>query len=73
MKSKFVHSPFVVRLWHQSSLNLVHRFLSHFGSCFLWAILPRRFLNLKQEAQGLGVLLDKMEDNGHIKLDNIEI
>ncbi len=25
----------------------------------------------KQEAQGLGALLDKMEDNDHIKLDNI--
>ena len=29
--------------------------------------------NLKQEAQGLGALHDKMEDNDHIKLDNIEI
>ena len=27
----------------------------------------------KQEAQGLGPLLDKIEDNDHIKLDNIEI
>ncbi len=27
----------------------------------------------KQEAQGLGALLDKMEDNDHIKLDNIEV
>ncbi len=27
----------------------------------------------KQEAQGLGALLDKMQDNDHIKLDNIEI
>ncbi len=27
----------------------------------------------KQEVQGLGALLDKMEDNDHIKLDNIEI
>ena len=27
----------------------------------------------KKEAQGLGALLDKMEDNDHIKLDNIEI
>ena len=27
----------------------------------------------KQEAQGFGALLNKMEDNGHIKLDNIEI
>ncbi len=27
----------------------------------------------QQEAQGLGALLDKMEDNDHIKLDNIEI
>ena len=27
----------------------------------------------KQEAQGLGALLDKMGDNDHIKLDNIEI
>ncbi len=26
-----------------------------------------------QEAQGLGALLDKMEDNDHIKMDNIEI
>ena len=26
---------------------------------------------IKQEAQGLGALLDKMEDNDHIKLDNI--
>ncbi len=25
------------------------------------------------QAQGLGALLDKMEDNDHIKLDNIEI
>ncbi len=29
--------------------------------------------NLKQEAQGLGALLDKLEDNDHIKLNNIEI
>ena len=27
----------------------------------------------KQEAQGLGALPDKMEDNDHIKLDNIDI
>ena len=27
----------------------------------------------EQEAQGLGALLDKMEDNDHIKLGNIEI
>ncbi len=27
----------------------------------------------QQEAQGLGTLVDKMEDNYHIKLDNIEI
>ena len=27
----------------------------------------------RQKAQGLGALLDKMEDNDHIKLDNIEI
>ncbi len=27
----------------------------------------------KKKAQGLGTLLDKIEDNGHIKLDNIEI
>ncbi len=27
----------------------------------------------EQEAQGFGALLDKMEDNDHIKLDNIEI
>ncbi len=27
----------------------------------------------KQEAQGLGVLLDKREDDDHIKVDNIEI
>ncbi len=27
----------------------------------------------KQEAQGLGALLDKMEDNDDIKLDNTEI
>ena len=27
----------------------------------------------KKEAQGLGALLDKMEDNDHITLDNIEI
>ena len=26
-----------------------------------------------QEAQGLGFLLEKTEDNDHIKLDNIEI
>ncbi len=37
------------------------------------------FINLdwrrkvKQEAQGLGALLDKTEDNDHIQLDNIEI
>ncbi len=29
--------------------------------------------NIEQEAQELGALLDKMEDNDHIKLDNIEI
>ncbi len=27
----------------------------------------------QEEAQGLGALLDKMEDNDYIKLDNIEI
>ncbi len=27
----------------------------------------------KKEAQGLGALLDEMEDNDHIKLDNLEI
>ncbi len=27
----------------------------------------------KQEAQGIGALFDKMEDNDHIKLDKIEI
>ena len=27
----------------------------------------------QQEAQGLGALLDKMEDNDQIELDNIEI
>ena len=27
----------------------------------------------QQEAQGLDASLDKMEDNDHIKLDNIEI
>ncbi len=30
-------------------------------------------MNISQEAQGLGALLDKMKDNEHIKLDNIEI
>ena len=30
-------------------------------------------LIFKQEAQGLGALLDKMEDNDHTKLDNTEI
>ena len=29
--------------------------------------------NGKKEAQGLGALLHKMEENDHIKLDNIEI
>ena len=29
--------------------------------------------NNTQEAQGLGALLDKMADNDHIKLDNIEM
>ncbi len=33
--------------------------------------LPKNKKN--QEAQRLGALLDKMEDNDHIKLDNIEI
>ncbi len=28
---------------------------------------------VKQVAQGLGALLDKMEDNDHIKLDNIHV
>ena len=28
---------------------------------------------IQQEAQGLGALLDKMEDNDRIKVDNIEI
>ncbi len=27
----------------------------------------------EQETQGLGALIDKMEDNDHIKLDSIEI
>ncbi len=31
----------------------------------------QNFQKQKQEAQGLGALLDKMEDNDHIKLDNI--
>ncbi len=30
-------------------------------------------LKLKQEAQGLGALLDNMEDNDHIELDNIDV
>ncbi len=30
-------------------------------------------IQVKQEAQGLGALLDNMEDNDYIKLDNIEI
>ncbi len=29
--------------------------------------------SFKQEAQGLGPLLDKMEDNDHIKMDNIDV
>ncbi len=31
------------------------------------------YYKISQEAQGLGALLDKMEDNDHVKLDNIEI
>ncbi len=30
-------------------------------------------LHIEQEAQGLGALLDKMEDNDHIKLDNRDL
>ncbi len=32
-----------------------------------------KIVKIQQETQGLGALLDKMEDNDHIKLDNIEI
>ncbi len=39
--------------------------------CHLKLLLPHG--KNKQEAQGLGALLDKMEDNDHIKLDSIEI
>ncbi len=35
--------PSVVRLWHQLSLNLLHGFLSNFGSCYPWAIWPDIF------------------------------
>ncbi len=33
-----VRRPSAVRLWHRLSLNLLHGFLSDFGSCFPWAI-----------------------------------
>ncbi len=36
-------------------------------------LVHRTMKNEEQEAQGLGALLDKTEDNDHIKLDNIEI
>ena len=32
-----------IRPWHQLSKNLLHGFLSHFGSCFPWAICPHVF------------------------------
>ncbi len=31
------------------------------------------WVNFQQEAQGPGALLDRMENNDHIELDNIEI
>ena len=34
---------------------------------YIYSWLPG---SLEQEAQGLGALLDKMEDNDHIKLDS---
>ena len=37
---------------------------------FAWALLIKS-TEVKQEAQGLGDLLDKMEENDHIKLDNV--
>ncbi len=36
-------------------------------------MVQKTFPTLKQEAQGLGALLDKVEANDHIKLDYIEI
>ncbi len=42
-------------------------------SCKLVVITENSVPKLKQEAQGLGALLDKMEDNDHIKLGNIEV
>ncbi len=44
MKWKFVRRPSIhpssIRLWNQLSLNLLHGFLSNFGSCFPWATCP---------------------------------
>ena len=39
---------------------------------FVWALLIKS-TEVKQEAQGFGALLDKMEENDHIKLDNVQI
>ncbi len=55
---------------YMGSINNLIRFNQHtvLGT-------TQQFHDLKpvQEAQGLGALLDKMADNDHIKLDNIEI
>ncbi len=41
--SRFHAALWSCSLWHQLSLNLLHGFLSNFGSCFPWAICPDVF------------------------------
>ncbi len=53
-----------------SSVSLLSTIL-HISIIYIVHLL--QYTSLKQEAQGLGALLDNMEDNDHIKLDNIEI
>ncbi len=47
--------PSAVRLWHRLSLNLLHGFLSNFGSCFPWAICPDVFYFLKTKLDFLRI------------------
>ncbi len=61
MKSKFVRRPLSVRpsVGHQLSLmNLVHGFLSNFGSCFPWAICPDIFFEVLKTKNDFGIFYE---------------
>ena len=48
----------------------------YYGNIFTQISILQMFTirwGVKQEAQGLGDLLDKMEDNDHIKMDNRDL